>query len=195
VGTALDTELETGTPRGVVGRVIQRRAAQRVNETRPQTAEIARERAERRIHEAVARRIGERLDRLNWFIHWAKNNSDGTSGERAPLLVCCSTADYVQVALRGHSGEAAMWPANPPTSADAPAALWLHRSLFGKRDPAAATESVPSVRQWQVALLRATCQRAGLQLRTEPDWLVIEWDDRTPDEVQLAQQPGVLLPR
>jgi hypothetical protein len=187
VGTVHAAEAQSGTTRGVVGRVIQRRAAQRMEERRPEATEIARQRAELRIREAVERRIDQRLERLNRIIQ---------AGDRQALLDCCSTPHCVQFGLRGGGASPAAWP--PPAAADdAPVAVWIHRTLLGGLPANAAPDDAasPQPRPMARLLVAMLVQPAGFDVRSTGDWLVIEVPGPPAAELQFAQQPGESLMR
>jgi hypothetical protein len=123
----------SSTRRGLIGRMITRRARKIESAQHAEATEIARQKAEARIKSGFDRSSEQRLARLNKV---ADFRTLATAALRArggvePRYACCTTSHYLQFAARfGDSGAAIELPkAHGSDGSDIE--IWVHESLLG----------------------------------------------------------------
>jgi hypothetical protein len=125
------------TRRGLVGRIVRRKASQQVALRHDEAQEIARQKAERRIALAFDRHMEQRLARLNRAAEFRSLAIAALrpAGSSEPTYACCSTSQFLQIAANfGEGGPAIDLPVKGAASrAAAPIEVWIHQSLVGNR--------------------------------------------------------------
>src|SRR5262249_53893671 len=107
--TSSNTEQIIPDRRGPLGRVVERIAWRRVDESRDEVNQIVKERAEAKIGEAFDRLLARRLARANWLAaRLAVVGSLAVSVE--PTCACCTRGGYLQIAESAGDGEASFPP-------------------------------------------------------------------------------------
>jgi hypothetical protein len=195
------------TRRGIVGRIVRRRAAREASARHAAATEIARQKAEQRIALAFDRQMEERLARLNWVANFrqmavaALRPAEGSE----PKYACCSTPHYLQIATNfGNGGPAIALPTAGGVSAKkAPIEVWVHESLVqGKLAAALKLLNARSRTSDFLTAISATAKvldsqgsRGDSGLLAQPpvniryleDWIVVEVD--LPTDERLAAAP------
>ncbi len=190
------TEKVSSTRGGLIGRVVQRQAWKKIEESRPLTTQIARGLARQRICDAFDRQVEDMLVQLNRSADLRETIAMLRGRTNGPRYSCRSTDKYVEFALAGTLGENASCP---PALAnyEAPIQVWVHRSLVP-------TELAPAIAQIQraresieglidrfarvvpvgagiaeqpVAVERAT---NAMHYQFVDDWTVLSWQDARP---------------
>jgi hypothetical protein len=189
--TQTATEGIGSTRRGLIGRIVERRAAREVAELRPQVNAIARQRAEVRIRTAFDAAVEQRLARVNANpdLRHALALVSGKNGE--PNYVCCTRDGSVLLAAAGEGALAGLQL--PQVERSAPVQVWVHDSMVGgnlalflkqfdSAQPGAslvdqALEVMPPVLKQGLGM-PATVAQAELPLNyvTAQDWIVIQID-------------------
>jgi hypothetical protein len=183
---------------GLIGRVVRRKAAERIAETHALTTEIARQKAQQHIARAFERRMGERLAHLNKLAEsqslWA--NLAGGAG-RIPYT-CGSTDGHLHIAAAHRRPQPILLPVHGSASElAAPVELWIHDSLVPivtprvklRLEQASAIGDVLSAAILPTALIKKRAIEAAtaglatnVTCQTIDDWVVVEVlpDDRQP---------------
>jgi hypothetical protein len=184
------------TRRGLVGRIVRRRANQVAAARHDEAQEIARQKAEQRIAAAFDRHVAERLARLNRAADFRALAVAALrpSGSTEVKYVCCSTPHYLQVATNFADGgpEIELPVKGPASEAAAPIEVWIHKSLVGDKLALALSllHSRARVGELAVALsaaaraierhagrhtaLSTLTQESPVRVRPVQDWYVIE---------------------
>jgi hypothetical protein len=134
--TRVQTEGISINRRGIIGRIIQRRAWEQVAASRPQVTAIARQRAVSRIAAAFEDHLGERLAQLNESIEFRaiiaglRDQADGT-----PQVVCSTTPQYIEIAdtLASERRTVVLPVLSSASAANAPIEVWIHQRLVPER--------------------------------------------------------------
>ncbi len=125
------TDRIDSTRGGLVGRIVQRRAAEEVASKQTQVTAIAREKSMRRISAAFEKYMDQRLARLNKAVELQIMLADLRTGEGTRRLRASTTATHLQLADVIDNQEAAIelpiLAAN--ASAHTPVELWVHGSV------------------------------------------------------------------
>jgi hypothetical protein len=116
---------------GLIGRVVQRRAARQIAEQQQEITAIARDRATRRIAAALEWNLTERLARLNKAVEFRSMLAG--IGEKAQniRLACYTTPHYVEIANGSGDRDS---PIDLPVMGSvsglaAPIEVWVHHSV------------------------------------------------------------------
>jgi hypothetical protein len=122
----------SSTRRGLIGRIITRRARKIEAAQHAETTEIARQKAEARIKVGFDRSSEQRLARLNQVADFRTLATAAlrARGGEEPRYACCTTPHYLQFAARfGDSGAAIELPAAERREGAA-IEVWVHQSLL-----------------------------------------------------------------
>ena len=184
------------TRRGIVGRMVRRRANEQAAARHDESQEIARQKAERRIAAIFDRHVEQRLVRLNRAAEVrslaALALRPGGNGELK--YACCSTPSYLQIATNfGDGGRAIELPVKGSAStAAAPVEIWIHKSLVGDKvasalqllhDRAKASDLVLALsaaarvierQSSRPTALSALAAEVPVRVRDVADWYVVE---------------------
>jgi hypothetical protein len=140
------TEGIASTRRGLIGRIVRRRAAEQIAAKKALTTEISRQKAAQRIAAAFEERMAARIAHLNAMVEsQSLLTSLATMTGQMPCT-CSSTANHVQVAAgRAASSRPIALPVRGPASdTAAPVELWVHNSLLPER-PGRFVESIDRI--------------------------------------------------
>ena len=195
--TRTTTEDIRSTRRGLVGRLVVRRAWRKVAENKPLTTEIARRSAQARIRAAFDRQMEAMLAQLNRAADLRETLAMLRGGSGEARYLCRSTENYVEFVSRPPNGEAC--PPGPPAlgNFEAPIQVWVHRSLIpGDLAPAIAqvrlvrsaveelvervTKVVPVSLEEPAVQDRPPTKAPAVQYQFVDDWTVLSWDDTSP---------------
>jgi hypothetical protein len=119
---------------GLVGQMVQRRAAREVAQQQQEITAIVRERSARRVAAAFNERMDQRLAELNRTVEIRTLLAGLGDLINNPRLVCSTTPHYLQIAGSGLAG-AEPGPIVLPapaaaTRSRAPVEIWVHASLL-----------------------------------------------------------------
>jgi len=116
---------------GVIGRVIQRRAANTIAEDHDELTAIARDRAARRIAAAMEAKMSERLTRLNRLVEIRTALAGVDESAERLRFACCTTPHAVLIATRraGDASNVTLSLLSAVSEASAPIQIWIHGSL------------------------------------------------------------------
>ena len=177
---------------GLIGRIIQRRAAEQVAADRPQVAAIIRQRAVERIHTRFDEFMNEELAQLNKAVEFQTRFAQLQTGVGNRKLIARTTPDFIEIADSIVEGNGPAAPLNlpPSTQSDFPVELWLHGSLVPDKvidalttiskspDESAlvhALESWPGpLAQETAAMIRGLVSENKFAVREIGDWMVVE---------------------
>jgi hypothetical protein len=124
------TERIDANRRGIIGRIIQRKASEAVAAQRAQCEAIAREKTIRRVNKLFDEYLEARLARLNQRVAMIATISVLRGKESEPFFFCCSTPQHVLIALaRGREPFNVQLPELP--GARPPVQFWIHKSVLG----------------------------------------------------------------
>jgi len=129
------TEGIGSTRRGLIGRIVRRKAAEQIAAQKALTTEIARTKSARRIAAAFEQQMGERIAHLNSMIESQSLWAQLVGGAGRMPYVCCSTPGHLQIAA-GQSAQAqriALPVHGPASDTAAPFEVWMHNSLLPER--------------------------------------------------------------
>jgi hypothetical protein len=206
--TQTTTEDIRSTRRGLIGRMVVRRAWRKVAENKSLTTEIARQNAQARIRAAFDRQMDGMLAQLNRAAELRETLAMLRGGNGEPRYLCRSTENYVEFVSRPANGKRC--PPGPPDLADfeGPIQVWVHRSVF-PNDLAPAIAQVRLARSaieqlvervTRVVPVSLDPQQPPAQLsgRTPPmqfqivdDWSVLSWSDTRPAvSIAAFSEPG-----
>jgi hypothetical protein len=192
------TEGIDSTRRGLIGRVVRRKAAEQVAENKALTTEIARQKAQHQIARAFERHMDERLAHLNKMAESQSLWASLAGGAGRIPYTCGSTAGHLHIAAAHHRPQPIRLPVRGPASdVAAPVELWIHDSLVPMASPqtkqrleqASAVGDVLGAVILPAALIKKRAieaATAGLvsnfTCQTIDDWVVVEVlpDDRQP---------------
>jgi hypothetical protein len=122
---------------GLIGRMVQRRAAREVAEQHQAITAIAKERAARRVASAFNQRMDRRLAELNRTVELRTLLAGLGDLAQSPRLVCCTTPHFLQIASAGFAGAQAETIVLPSVAAAshsrAPVEIWIHESLLPEK--------------------------------------------------------------
>jgi hypothetical protein len=115
---------------GLVGRVVVRRASQKVAGSHAQVTAIARERATRRIQALFDSHVDERLRRLNQWEEMRSLMARLRDGEE-PRLACRTTQHHIEIAGAANApvGAPIALPAIAGQWTRSPIEIWIHASV------------------------------------------------------------------
>jgi hypothetical protein len=195
--TRTTTEDIRSTRRGLLGRIVVRRAWRKVAENKPLTTEIARRSAQARIRAAFDRQMEAMLAQLNRAADLRETLAMLRGGSGEARYICRSTESYVEFISRPPDGEACS--PGPPALAnfDSPVQIWVHRSLIpSDMAPAIAqvrlvrsaleelverfTKVVPVSLEESTSVNRPPSKPPAMQCQFVDDWTVLSWDDNSP---------------
>lgn len=114
---------------GPIGRLIRRKAAEQVEENKPLTTEIARQKAERRIAELFDQRMEPQIARLNQSLQFRESLLVLRGSDEESIYSCCSTRDYMQIVVAGQRCEPQSIELPALTVKGAPVQIWVHESV------------------------------------------------------------------
>ena len=192
--TRVTTEDVQTSRRGVIGRIVERRAWRQIDANRPQVTEIARQRATVRIAEAFDAQVDDMVAQLNRSADLRETIAMIRGPGKEPRYSCRSTDKFVEIAI----GPAGGGPAPLPPALvdyDAPVQVWLHKSLVPHTIAPALAQFQLLQSSLQVILNRlertlpvafALVPPAGSQSRPAvnyhvvEDWTVLSWHDSRP---------------
>lgn len=190
VWTQCFTEGIDSTRRGVIGRVVRRKAAEQIAATKSLATEIARQKAQQRIAIAFERRMGERIAHLNQLAASRSLWASLVGGTGRLPYACCSTAGHLQIAAAHCQPQPISLPVlGPASGTSAPVELWVHNSLLPVwtdalasplRQASAIRDMLnavvrPSLLIKQQALIAASVGLASnLDCQSIGDWVVVE---------------------
>lgn len=128
--TRSTTDKVTSTRRGVIGRVVVRKAWEQINESRDETAAIVRERTEQRIREEFDELLQARLERVN------RSADVGLAvrallGDSDPHYTCSTSGGCLQIAASAGESDDAAASLPPLGHATGTAQIWVHNSIVG----------------------------------------------------------------
>jgi len=116
---------------GLVGRIVQRRATERVNAERPEITAIIRQKAISRINERFDEFMGQELARLNKAVEVQTRLAKLRTGAGVRKLLARTTPTSIEIADAILQSEGRLAPLNLPSahSSGYPIELWVHGSL------------------------------------------------------------------
>jgi hypothetical protein len=120
---------------GLIGRVVQRRAAREIAEQQGQITAIARDRATRRIAAAFETKMGERLARLNRVVETRTAFIDEDRQAGNLRFASCTTPHAIFIAAQ-RGEESSAIPLSFITAmsqAASPIEVWIHSSLVPEK--------------------------------------------------------------
>src|SRR5205085_10466247 len=125
----------TATRGGVIGRVIQRRAAREIAEQQSQLTAVARERATQRIAAALEARMGDQLVRLNRAMDLRTVFVDLERPTGRLRIACCTTAHAILIVTgRAERPSITSFPLfTDLEEAASPIEIWIHDSLVPEK--------------------------------------------------------------
>jgi len=184
------TEGIDSTRRGLIGRIVRRKAAEQIAEQKTLTTEIARQKAIRQIAIAFEHRMAERIAHLNDMVESRSLWASLASGAGRMPYTCRSTPGHLQIAAAHRQPQPIALPIRGSASdSAAPVELWVHDTLL----PARASVLLGTLMQTLAArdMLNSTifpsalittesleAAAAGLasnfDCRTIDDWVVVE---------------------
>ena len=205
--TQVFTDRITTSRRGLIGRIIQRRAREQVAAQQAQLTAIARQRATTRISAAFERHMEERLARLNRAVEFRslvtnlRNQKTGT-----PQVLCCTTEHYVEIADTFNNDRSTItlpvWSA--ASEASAPIEIWFHNAVVPEGVATALKSVLASPDQNAIlnglALLPGQLGKdaaAGLMalvsdnkigIQSVGEWTVVEVNSRPAAELSVARR-------
>jgi hypothetical protein len=120
---------------GLIGRVIERRAAEQVAAERPQVAAIIRQKAIERINVRFEEFMGEELARLNKAVEVQTRLAQLRTGAGIRKLIARTTPQFVEIADAIFQADGQTGPLNLPAStrSDFPIEIWIHGSLVPEK--------------------------------------------------------------
>jgi len=129
--TRSTTDKVTSTRRGVIGRVVVRKAWEQINESRDETEAIVQERTEQRIRGEFDDLLRARLERVNRTADVALAVR-ALLGDRDPHYACSTSGGCLQIAASTSDGEDAAGSLPPLGHATGTAQIWVHNSIVGE---------------------------------------------------------------
>jgi hypothetical protein len=128
--TRSTTDKVSSTRRGVIGRVVVRKAWEQINESRDETEAIVRERTENRIREEFDELLQARLERVN------RTADVGLAvrallGDSEPHYSCSTSGGCLQIAASTSDSEDAAVSLPSLGRATGTAQIWVHNSVVG----------------------------------------------------------------
>jgi hypothetical protein len=117
---------------GLIGRIIQRRAADQVAAERPQVTAIIRQKALDRINVRFEEFMNEELAQLNKAIEIQTRLANMPRWPGSRRLIARTTPTFIEIADAVLQGSAPAAPLNLPATgrSDYPVELWIHGSLL-----------------------------------------------------------------
>jgi hypothetical protein len=117
---------------GLIGRVIQRRAADQVAADRPQVAAIIRQRAIERINARFDEFMNDELTQLNKAVEFQTRFAQLRTGVGSRKLIARTTPAYIEIADAVFHGDGIAAPLSLPASTGSsfPIEIWIHGSLL-----------------------------------------------------------------
>ena len=211
VTTQCFTDRIDSTRGGLVGRIVQRRAADEVASKRTAVTAIARERATRRIAAAFDKYMDERLARLNKAVEFQLVLSDFRTREGNRRLRASTTATHLQLADVIHNNES---PIELPELAanggtNSPVEIWVHGSvippeiakaletIFTNPDQSAVVNGLAALPgtlgKKAAAVMTALVSDNKVGVQHTGEWLVVQLSAQ--EERRVAAEPAVPLRR
>jgi len=189
---------------GIVGQFVMRKAAREVADQQPELTAIAKERATRRIAQALERQMDQRIAQLNQIVQTSSQIVD--SGERppGPRVACRTTPSHLEIAF----GLERSRPIQLPTLAlagdsGALVEIWIHDSLvpepvgdaittlFTNPDRSAVLSALHlapgSFGQDAAAAIHALVSEGKVAVRDFGDWKVVEFNLLPTNNVVVAR--------
>jgi hypothetical protein len=213
VRTRTINEGVSSTRRGLIGRIVVRRASREVAALQPQLDAIARQRAETRIRAAFDRYTDTRLARLNESTDMRPAIAWLLGGEGEPSFALSTQNNCVQIVASSASAEA-FQPVELPAigQSAAPVQIWVHESVIGDRiasllklvDQSSrrttiagrALDAVPSAIKDSLGLSATTKDvTPALNYATAQDWIVVQIGNQPRPSVEASEQPAVASTR
>lgn len=204
--TRVATEDVQTSRRGLIGRIVERRARRQIDANRPRVTEIARQRATVRIAQAFDAQVDDMVAQLNRSADLRETIAMLRGPGKEPRYSCRSTDKFVEIAI----GSAGAGPAPLPPALvnyDVPVQVWLHKSLVPQTIAPALSRFQLLQSSLQLILNRlertlpvAFALAAPADSRSRPtvnyqvveDWTVLSWHDSRP-AVSLADFGGRTL--
>jgi hypothetical protein len=209
VSTQCFTDRIDSTRGGLIGRIVERRAADEVASKRPTVTAIARERATRKIAAAFERFMDERLARLNKAVEFQIVLAEFRTREGNRRLRASTTATHLELADVIHNNEA---PIELPTLAangtgNRPVEIWVHGSvvppevataletIFTNPDQSAVVNGLAALPgtfgKKAAAVITALVSDNKVGVQNTGDWLLIQLNTRDESRVAAAPASGV----
>lgn len=192
VVTRTITEGIASTRRGLIGRIVRRRASREVAALRPTIDAIARQRAETRISRAMDNFLAQRLAKVNKNADFRQAIALALGGDGEANFACSTKDDCVLLAIS--SGPDEPMAVLPKFDGEtAPIQVWVHDTLVGGNIAAwlkrwdetkpgtnlaqRALEIVPDVLKKPLGLPeQATESEVPVNYVTAGEWIVIQID-------------------
>jgi hypothetical protein len=127
------TDSIQSTRSGLIGRVVQRRAQQRISDQKDTVTKIAREKAVQRIKSAFENHVDARLARLNRAVELRTLLVNTAEDEVKPRLACSTTPYYLQIGTGPLAPSPIEIPVLATTSVAAPIEVWVHGSIVPEK--------------------------------------------------------------
>ena len=128
------TDAITPSRDGLMGRIIQRRAAEEVAAKQPTLTALARDRASRRVAAAFEEHMAERLAQLNRAVDFQTRLAELRAGDGMRRLMARTTPEYLEIADAIYPNQTAtVLPALSKGSGNYPIELWIHGSLVPEK--------------------------------------------------------------
>ena len=203
VVTRTATEGIGSTRRGLIGRIVRRRASREVSELRPTIDAIARQRAETRISRGMDNFLEQRLAKVNKNADLREAIALALGGDGDASFACCTKGGCVFLAISDSPGEP-MAELPSFTGEPAPIQVWVHDTLVGGNIAAwlkrwdetkpgsnlaqQALEVVPDVLKKSLGLPAAVAEtEVAVNYVTVGEWIVVQIDPQpVAEEVQAA---------
>jgi hypothetical protein len=199
------TDRIDSTRGGLVGRIVQRRAADEVASKRPAVTAIARQRATRKIAAAFDRLMDERLARLNKAVEFQIMLADFRTREGNRRLRASTTHTHVVLADVIHNNEARIeLPALAASgNGKLPVEIWVHGSvvppeiaqaletIFTNPDQSAIVNGLAALPgtfgKKAASVITALVSDNKVAIQNTGDWLVVQLSAQ--DEGRIATAP------
>jgi hypothetical protein len=120
---------------GLIGRIVQRRASERVNAERPQITAIIRQKAINRINQRFDEFMGTELARLNKAVEVQTRLAKLRTGAGVRKLLARTTPTSIEIADALLQSEGRLAPLDLPAADQSgyPIELWIHGSLVPEK--------------------------------------------------------------
>jgi len=120
---------------GLIGRIVERRAAEQVAAERPQVAAIIRQKAIQRINVRFEEFMGDELAQLNKAVELQTRLAQLRTGPGIRKLIARTTPQFVEIADAIVQEDGPIAPLNLPATlgSDFPIEIWVHGSLVPEK--------------------------------------------------------------
>lgn len=179
---------------GLIGRIIQRRAAEQAAAERPQVAAIVRQKAIERINARFDEFMNEELTQLNKAVEFQTRLAQLQTGVGSRKLVARTTSAFIEVADAVDHGNGTAVPFCLPamTGSGFPIEIWIHGSLlpdefidalatmFVKPDESTVVKALAAwpgpLAQEAAAAIRGLATENKFEVEEIGEWMVVEID-------------------